>query len=480
MILASAWSRLVGIDPNGKVRWARPLTAEAWSVNISADDGVVVAALADGTVRWWRTDDGTPLLSLLMLADGRWILWSASGFYDASAGADRLAGWSVNRADQPTADFFSLNRFRARFNKPALLDQVLSLRDEGQALAILNRPVQPAAAPVAQAPAPQVEVRPVLTEAEKLELRKLFLPPVLSSEGPAVVSADAASPVWTIPFTIRAQSEAEVEVRIDGRPAPDADVQLRDRVGSVTRAIATVRQAAPGVTVQLIAKDEYGVSEPLGVRIVNVVNAAAATAASSAGLAEPSTPVPALPTPVAPAGAPAAAPPLPGPVAVAPGTAAGTGKRLVVLSIGISQYREPSYQLGLAAKDATDFANTLAAQQGKLYDQVDTRLLTDNRATGEHIKAGFKWLEQSVGPNDLGILFMAGHGLNTPQGEYFFLPWNGDHRQLETTGVPEGLIRGALSRMRGKALMFVDTCYAGGALGNFKTASRELAPLPGR
>ncbi|MFK7964446.1 MAG: caspase family protein [Burkholderiaceae bacterium] len=494
--------RLLAIDPDGRVRWSVQTPAEVWSVNVSADDQLAVTALADGTVRWWRTEDGSPLMSLLMLADGRWILWSPSGFYDASAGADRLAGWSVNRPDQPVADFFSLNRFRDRFNKPAVLDELLSLRDEESAMAVL-KPAAPALASPTPAPttaassdvdlrseqaaqAPVAVVQPVLTAAEKLELRQLFLPPVLSAEGPAVANTAAGASGWTIPFTVRAQAQASVEVRIDGRPAPDAQVEIRETVGSVTRGIATVRMAEPGSTVQLIAKDQYGVSEPLGVRIAKVVqalNAPASTTGVSAVASTESIPVPAVPAPLAPVAAQSgvvqpvalAAPPAPAPVPATP--VATTGRRLVVLAIGISEYQLAEYQLGLAAKDASDFARTLAAQGGGLYSSVETRVLVNGEATGENIRGGFKWLEQSVGPNDLGVLFMAGHGLNTQQGEYFFLPWEADHRRLTQTGVPESLIRQSLSRLRGKALMFVDTCYAGGALGTFNTASRDLASL---
>lgn len=471
--------KLRGIDADGRVRWTSSVPAEVWSVNLTADNSVAVTALADGTVRWWRTKDGAPLMSLFLLADSRWILWSPSGFYDASAGADRLAGWSVNRTDEPVADFYSLNRFRDRFNKPAVLDGVLSLRDEGEAMAVLTGPPS-AVVDLGSVKAPQqsalpaAAVRPVLSAAEKIELRKLFLPPVLSAEGPPVSSGASQALLWTIPFSLRGHADAQVEVRIDGRPAPDAEVQLGEREGSVTRAVAVVRRALPGATVQLIAKDEYGVSEPLGVRIANIVNA----------LAEPvpAVPAPAAPTPVVP---PLAATPPVAPVAIAPETTLPVplpspqvaGRRLVVLAIGVSEYRKPEYQLGLAAKDARDFAATLKAQSGRLYTAVESRVLTDKGATGANIRAGFEWLEQSVGPDDLGILFMAGHGLNSKQGEYFFLPWEADHLQLASTGVPEGMIRRSLSRLRGKALMFIDTCYAGGAVGTFSSASRELASL---
>ena len=66
--------------------------------------------------------------ALLATRDGRWVVWTPEGYFDAGAGADRLVGWTVNRADGVGADHFSLNRFRERFNRPDLIDRVLPTR----------------------------------------------------------------------------------------------------------------------------------------------------------------------------------------------------------------------------------------------------------------------------------------------------------------------------------------------------------------
>jgi uncharacterized caspase-like protein len=149
----------------------------------------------------------------------------------------------------------------------------------------------------------------------------------------------------------------------------------------------------------------------------------------------------------------------------------------VVLAIGISEYQRPAYRLGLAAKDATDFAQAMQRQHGRLYRDVQVRTMTNQEATRLAVIANLKWLTDQVGPNDVGMLFMAGHGVNSPNGQYYFLPHDGDHEALERTGLPEAAIRDTLGRMRGKALFFVDTCFGGNAVGNFQTASRELARM---
>jgi hypothetical protein len=149
--------------------------------------------------------------------------------------------------------------------------------------------------------------------------------------------------------------------------------------------------------------------------------------------------------------------------------------RLVILAVGISKYRRADYQLGLAAKDATDFSAALRSQAGRLYSEVLVRTLTDETATRKSVIEQLRWLSSTVGPSDIGVLFFAGHGLNASDGQYYFLPHDADHERLAQTGVPEVEIRNALGRIKGKALLFVDTCFGGSALS--RAGSSEIARL---
>ena len=57
------------------------------------------------------------------------------------------------------------------------------------------------------------------------------------------------------------------------------------------------------------------------------------------------------------------------------------------------------------------------------------------------------------------------------------LPHDGDAERLRSTALPESAIRDALARVRGKAILFVDTCFAGKVLGDSRLAGRELSRL---
>jgi WD40 repeat protein len=402
--------RLMRLDDDNQVSWEVRNADEVRSVNITGDDRMIVTGMSDGTLRWWRAADGRPLMSLLATRDKRWVAWTPEGYFDASAGADRLVGWTVNRAGEPVADHFSLNRFRERFNRPDLIDEVLRT-----------------ATPVA-ALDPAIVTRVARTPAQSLQF-----PPVVSPINLGTV--EVADSQMKVPVEVRADHQVRLEVRVDGRPV-EADIVPAPAAAGGTAALATLPRPAPGSIVQVIAQDQNGVSEPAGFFVDPGSRAAAADS---------------IP---------------------APSSQQQTG--LYVLAIGISEYQRPEYKLGFAAKDARDFADAMVSQRDRLYRQVQARTLVDKQATLPAILAGLEWLTDQVKAGDLGMLFLAGHGMNSANGQYYFLPHEGNHRQLAETGLPESAIRNTLGRMRGKALFFVDTCYGGNVVG---TASRELARL---
>ncbi len=424
--------RLLRLDDANSIAWEVRNADEVRSVNITGDDRMIVTGMSDGTLRWWRASDGRPLMSLLATRDGHWVAWTPEGYFDASAGADRLVGWTVNRPGEPLADHFSLNRFRERFNRPDLIDRVLETAtpvaalDPSTVLRVARAPSEIATDPppaAAKAPWPavlpeQVQFPPVVAPINlgTLEVRKTEL---------------------KVPVVVRADKPVKLEVRVDGRPVA-AGFTPSPAVAGSTAAVATMPLPAAGSLVQVLAQDENGVSEPSGFLVGPDLDKGETGSGLAAAPAPPQQP------------------------------------RLFILAIGISNYQLPQYKLGFAAKDARDFADAMIRQKGRLYRDVQARTLANDQASLPSILASLKWLTDTVEAGDLGMLFLAGHGMNAATGQYYFLPYEGNHRQLAETGLPEAALRDTLGRMRGKALFFVDTCYGGNAVG---TASRELARL---
>jgi WD40 repeat protein len=148
--------------------------------------------------------------------------------------------------------------------------------------------------------------------------------------------------------------------------------------------------------------------------------------------------------------------------------------KLYVLAVGVSDYDNPKYKLGLAAKDANDFATALQSQKGKLYREVEVQLLTDKKASRDGVLEGLDWLQRQVTSKDIGMLFLAGHGFNDAAGVYYFMPSNANLDKLKSTGVVFTEIKNTLSNLAGKALFFVDTCHSGNVLGGRRAISAEI------
>jgi uncharacterized caspase-like protein len=143
--------------------------------------------------------------------------------------------------------------------------------------------------------------------------------------------------------------------------------------------------------------------------------------------------------------------------------------KLYALVVGISAYDNADYNLGYAAKDARDFAAALVNQKGGLYSEVTLRILPDKEATGGAIRDGLDWLTKQVTSRDVGLIYLAGHGVLDERERFYFLAADSDVARLRATGVPREDIQDALNALAGKALLFLDACHAGAIATTVKT-----------
>ena len=138
-VLGADWT-LRAYRADGAGLWQKPVPSVAAGVNISGDGRLVVAAYADGTIRWHRLSDGQELLALFVHAkDRRFVAWTPKGYYAASPGGEDLLGWHVNRGWDRAPDFYPVSRFRDRFDRPDIVKRVLDDLDEDTAIAKANR-----------------------------------------------------------------------------------------------------------------------------------------------------------------------------------------------------------------------------------------------------------------------------------------------------------------------------------------------------
>jgi WD40 repeat protein len=483
-------------DRSGKQRWAADSPMSARAVNISADGRLVITANMDGTLHWYRYSDGRELLSFYPFEDGkRWIAWTPQGFYAASAGAEHALGWHINRfgeirelfiyrvdpdgpaarggmragdvlrsidgvaiktgaelsarlsAAQPgrkleflvtrdgqnhtlwitpsresgtpkikiayhevrpnlTPEFYTAGRFRERFYRPDILAKVLRTLDVDEAMRLAN----------------QESGRAV-----QMDDAKQILPPVLtlqSSQDYSEIDSDTV----TLRFAVNAPKDAPVSgylARVNGKPVEIGKTRNLAMVNSEGAAVQEITIPIPpeDSEIMLFARNRNGTSEP------------ASTQVRWIGKSKTNKAIP------------------------------DHQPRLFVLAVGVSDYVSESLRLGFAAKDAGDLAGRMRDQKARLYRDVEVRSLTDRQVTRGNLVAGLKWLESKVTAKDVGILFLAGHGISDGRGNYYYLASDSNTKNYRESGLSFIDIRNTLANLKGRALLMVDTCHSGDVLG---------------
>jgi WD40 repeat protein len=120
-VLATEWA-VRAYDRAAKLLWKTRLAAVAWAVNVSPDGRFVVAALSDGTLRWYRMTDGEETAAFFPHANGQdWIAWVPSGHYVSSLYGDRHVGWLLNRGKDAAPDFFRAVQFERVLYRPDIV-----------------------------------------------------------------------------------------------------------------------------------------------------------------------------------------------------------------------------------------------------------------------------------------------------------------------------------------------------------------------
>jgi WD40 repeat protein len=127
-------------DATGIPLWTVYLQTMAWAVNISGDGQKAIAALGDGTIRWYNLNTGELLLTFFPHTDGkRWVAWTPSGYYMSSGeNADNLLGWHVNQSKDKAAEFYPISALQTEFKRPDIVKKALDTLTEDKAILVAN------------------------------------------------------------------------------------------------------------------------------------------------------------------------------------------------------------------------------------------------------------------------------------------------------------------------------------------------------
>jgi len=200
--LGADW-HLYLFDRQGRQVWRIDAPGVVWSLTVSGDGRLVVAAFADGTIRWYDRRTGAERLALFPHADGeRWIAWTPEGFYNASPGGEDLIGYLLNRGAEQEPLFVTGAQIREVFFRPDLVARALD--DDRSA--------------IAQAVASAGDIRAVLLGDGP--------PPEVALAGPAEVALDGTTYELRLTVTDRGGGIGSLEIRVNGAVMAPRQVEM--------------------------------------------------------------------------------------------------------------------------------------------------------------------------------------------------------------------------------------------------------------
>ncbi len=140
-----------------------------------------------------------------------------------------------------------------------------------------------------------------------------------------------------------------------------------------------------------------------------------------------------------------------------------TKSNLYLLAFGVSSYNDKNLNLQFADKDAKDLASVVKGMKGKGFENIYTKVLTNEQVTPDAIKAAKDFVKNAK-VDDTFILFIAGHGMHDKDAEatYYYLTSNADINNLKGTAADfetiEDLLQGIPPRNK---LFLMDACESG-------------------
>jgi WD40 repeat protein len=141
---------------------------------------------------------------------------------------------------------------------------------------------------------------------------------------------------------------------------------------------------------------------------------------------------------------------------------------LHLLVVGINEYEDPKFDLDYAQPDAEAIARFFE-QHGGLFSSVDVVKLVDKQAAKASILQALQQLAQRAHPEDVVLIYMAGHGVALGEQFYFLAQGMRTEEDEEVAireyGVSAQVLSDTLLQIGAlKQILILDTCESGSAL----------------
>ncbi|WP_085979998.1 caspase family protein [Rhodopirellula sallentina] len=342
-----------------------------------------------------------PLATIMIDAQREWALWTPSGIYNASLMGNRRFGWQLNRGLGEDVDFYTADQFEKSLERPNVMRRLF---DAGSLASAMRLSVGGGPPPGENAIVNQIRTRPQIE--------------IVTPEDGQIVLGDSLGVTARVVETPGVPL-AMVRAFVDGIPGEE----IRRDVDEFEWRFRLPRQGR--MELKVIAVSESGSSS-----------------SESIWLSRPSEDIE-TPTLVKP--------------------------RMHVFGVGVGKYADANIQsLDFPAAATTTVANTFRDLAGKHYE-VTTQQLVDRDATRPlfniYAEATVQQLREKVGPDDVVVLYLCGHGLRDRRtGRWYFVTADASYRDLMDDQYQDCLSMSDLSHFSSlpcRKLAILDSCHSG-------------------
>lgn len=391
--------------------------------SIASANNRIAAVCSDQTIRIWNLTTYELLASLFLAPKADWICWTPQGYYEASSGGEKYMGWQVDQDISLMSDFYKSNVFASKYHKPEIVKQTIALGSFTIAEEKLKE---------------EIDEDGELVEKEDV----IKSAPIIEWLTPEFLTSEQDQPRIRIKAIVKSTNKIRsIKILVNGRPATKTrGVEMPKSVGEydilveqeiiLTSDINEIRIFVSNQNAKIVSQKRVislvGPHDQGSGRSLNVINYS-------------------------------------------------DRPDLYVLSVGVSKYANPEYNLNYADKDAQSVAelfNTLGTEK---YKDVIVAILLNENATKEAVLEAFKSLDMKVKSKDMVVVFIASHGIND-RGHFYIMPHDSDLTNIEQSLLSWEDIASLLGNLPSNVLVFIDACKSGQLgvnLANFKSDNTE-------